>query len=229
MEALLVYAVRCIVMVLVIWAVSMVLGKKSLLQFSAFDIGILMIVSTVIAQPLVTKDLFKTAIGVAILLASIIVIGKLSLKSRFYRADCKPSVLIANGVIKKEELKKNHMSIHALLSLLRVQGVSRVSDVNFAILEVGGNISIIPRNSAKPVTVRDMDLPVADEGLTLPVVMDGVVFPDMLEAAGVTGQWLEDELERRYRCTPADVFYAETDGRRELYVNLYSQSGGKKK
>ena len=228
MEALLIYAVRCVVMVLVIWIVSIVLGKKSLLQFSAFDIGILMIVSTVIAQPLVTKDLFKTAIGVAILLGSIIVIGMLSLKSRFYRADYIPSVLVAHGVINKEELKKNHMSIHALLSLLRVQGIFKVSDVNYAILEVGGNISIIPRNSARPVTVRDMGLPVPEAGLTFPVVMDGVVYPDMLDAAGVTGEWLEDELQVRCRCTPADVFYAETDGQ-DLFVNLYAQSNGERK
>ncbi|NLT16507.1 MAG: DUF421 domain-containing protein [Clostridiales bacterium] len=225
MEALLVYAARCVVMVLVIWAVSIVLGKKSLLQFSAFDIGILMIVSTVIAQPLVTKDVVKTAVGVVILLAGIIVIGKLSLRSRFYMADYRPSVLIAGGVIKKEELRKNHMSIHALLALLRAQGYTRVSDVNFAILELGGNISVVPRNSARPVTVRDMGIPVPDGGLTLPVVMDGVAYPDMLEAAGVTLQWLEDELKKRYRCVVADVFYAETDGRLGLYVNLYSQSG----
>ena len=225
MEALLVYAARCVVMVLVIWAVSMVLGKKSLLQFSAFDIGILMIVSTVIAQPLVTKDVVKTAVGVVILLAGIIVIGKLSLRSRFYMADYRPSVLIAGGVIKKEELRKNHMSIHALLALLRAQGYTRVSDVNFAILELGGNISVVPRNSARPVTVRDMGIPVPNGGLTLPVIMDGVAYPDMLEAAGVTLQWLEDELKKRYRCVVADVFYAETDDRLGLYVNLYSQSG----
>lgn len=224
MDALLVYIVRCIIMILAIWIVSLILGKKSLLQFTAYDIGILMIISNVVAQPLVNKDTFKTAVGVIILALSIVIIGKMSLKKRFYRMDYTPSILVANGIINKEELRKNHMSIYSLLSLLRVQGYAKVSDVNFAVLELGGNISVIPKNSAKPVTVKDMNLPVPEEGFTFPVIMDGAVYPDMLEAAGVTDKWLRDELRKSFQCEPEDVFYAEVDSGRTLYINLYSQS-----
>lgn len=223
MEALLVYVLRCVIMVLGIWIVSLILGKKSLLQFSAFDIGILMIISNLISAPLASRDLFKTALGVGVLIISIIVIGRLSLKKRFYRMDYTPSILVSNGIINKDELRKNHMSINALLSMLRVQGYTKVSDVNMALLELGGSISVIPKNTARPVTVRDMDLHIAEEGFTFPVIMDGAVFLDMLMAAGVTEQWLCDELQRSHGCTPADVFYAEVSGR-TLHVNLFSQS-----
>jgi len=224
MDALLVYIVRCIIMILGIWIVSLILGKKSLLQFTAYDIGILMIISNVVAQPLVNKDTFKTAVGIIILALSIIIIGKMSLKKKFYRMDYTPSILVANGIINKEELRKNHMSIYSLLSLLRVQGYSKVSDVNFAVLELGGSISVIPKNSAKPVTVKDMNLPVPEEGFTFPVIMDGVVYLDMLEAANVTEKWLKEELGKNFKCEPGDAFYAEVDSSKTLYVNLYSQS-----
>ncbi|MFZ5974844.1 MAG: DUF421 domain-containing protein [Bacillota bacterium] len=224
MESLLVYIVRCVIMVLGIWIVSLILGKKSLLQFSAFDIGILMIVSNVIAQPLVSKDIFKTAIGAIILIISIIIIGRMSLKKKFYRADYKPSILVSNGIINKQELRKNHMSIYSLLSLLRAQGYSKVSDVNFAVLELGGSISVIPKNSARPVTVKDMNLPVAEAGFTFPVIMDGAVYPDMLEAAGYTEKWLVEQLTKSFKCEPGDVFYAEVESGGQLFVNLYTQS-----
>ena len=224
MDALLVYIVRCIVMILGIWIVSLILGKKSLLQFSAYDIGILMIIANVVSQPLVSKDMFKTAIGIIVLILSVIVIGKLSLKKMFYRTDYTPSILVENGIINKQELRKNHMSIYALLSLLRVQGYAKVSDVNFCVLELGGSISVIPKNSAKPVTVKDMNLPIPEMLFTFPVIMDGVVYRDMLEAAGVTQEWLEDELRKSFGSMPGDVFYAEADSQRTLFVNLYCQS-----
>lgn len=224
MISLIVYAVRCIILILGIWFVTIVIGKKSLSQFTAYDAGILMIISNVVSQPLVNKDAFKTTFGIILLSLSIIVIGKLSLSKKFYRLDYTPSVLIANGVINRDALKKNHLSLYSLFSLLRQQGYSKISDVNFAILEMGGNISVIPKNSARNVSIQDMSLPQPEQGMTFPVIMDGIVFHDMLKYAKVTEQWLKTELMLTYKAEAKDVFYAEVDDNQKLFVNLYEQS-----
>lgn len=228
MLSLLVYVIRCLILVFGIWFVSIIIGKKSLSQLTPFDVGILMIISNVVSQPLVNKDSFKTTFGIILLSLSIIVVGKLSLNRKFYRVDYTPSILIANGVIKKEQLKKNRLSLFALMSMLRIQGYNKLADVNFAILELGGDLSVIPKNSAKPVTVQDMKLQQPEESVTLPIIMDGEVFKDMLPYAGVTEQWLRDELQKTFHVAPEEVFYAEADNTPTLYVNLFSQSGQKR-
>ena len=224
MISLIVYCIRCLILILGIWFVSIIIGKKSLLQFTAYDVGILMIISNVVSQPLVNKDTFKTTLGVILLSLSIIIIGKLSLRRKYYRVDFTPSILVANGVIMKEELKKNHLNIFSLLSLLRVEGYSKIADVNFAFLELGGNISVMPKNSAKPVTVQDMNLALPEDSITFPVIMDGQIFKNILQYANITEEWLTNEIMNTYKVTPEEVFYAEIDNTKALYVNLANQS-----
>ncbi len=225
MLSLIVYAIRCIILILGIWFISIIIGKKSLLQLTPFDIGILMIISNVVSQPLVNKDSFKTTFGIILLSLAIIIIGKISLNRKFYRVDYAPSILVANGVINKEQLKKNRLSIFSLMSMLRVQGYTKLADVNFAMLELGGNISVIPKNSARPVTIQDMNIAQPEENITFPIIMDGAIFTDILQYVNVNEQWLRTELQKTYNAKPEDVFYAEADKNQTLYINLFSQSG----
>lgn len=220
----LVYALRSLILVLGIWFVCVILGKKALIQMTAFDIGILMIISNVISQPLVNKDVFKTTFGVIVLALFTIIIARMSLSKRFYRFDAAPVILVAGGVMRKDALKKCRLSAFTLMSMLRAAGYTKLQDVNFALFEVGGDLSVFPRNSAKPVTVEDMQLKQPEEGLTMPVVIDGHIFSEMLAYANVTEAWLRSELSDQYKARPEDVFYAEIDDTKALYVNLMADS-----
>ncbi len=226
MVMLLVYALRSLVLVLAIWFVGVMLGKKSLLQMSAFDLGILMIISNVISQPLVNKDIFKTSFGVIVIALFAVLIAGMSLRRRFYRMDFAPVILVASGVIRRDALKKCRMSAFTLMSMLRAQGFMKLQDVNFAVFEMGGNLSVFPKNSARPVTVKDLSLKQPEEGLTMPVIVDGQIFHDMLDYAKVDEAWLRDQLHSLYRARPEDVFFAEIDDQKVLYVNLMSESAG---
>lgn len=224
MISLLVYILRSLIMVLGIWLVCLIIRKKGIMQFTPYDLGILMIISNVIAQPLVNKDSFKTVIGVLVLAFGMFLVGRLSLSKKFYKMDYTPSMLIANGVIDGKELKKNHLSIYSLLSLLRTQGYSKISDVNFAILEIGGNLSVIPKTTARPLTVQDMNLNLPEEGFTFPVIMDGKIEPKMLKYTGLTEDWLKSELSSKHQTSIEKVFYAEVNANQEIFINLYDQS-----
>lgn len=220
MTMFLVYALRALILVLGIWFVGLILGKKSLLQMTAFDLGIFMIISNVVSQPLVNKDVFKTTFGIIVIALFALFIARMTLARRFYRMDFSPVILVAGGVIRKDALKKCRLNAYTLLSMLRAAGYTRLQDVNFAIFEAGGGLSVFPRNSARPATVADMGLNQPEEGLTMPVVVDGQIFRGMLEYANVTEKWLRDELKRTYRAELADVFYCEIDDQKTLYVNL---------
>ena len=223
MIVLLVYIVRCLVMILATWFICNFIGKKSMAQFTPYDVAILFIISNVISQPLVNKDLFKTAFGVIILSISIVIISRLSLQRKFYGIDGMPSVVIANGKLIKEELKKNHLNIYTLLSMLRLQGYNKIADVNFAILETGGQISVTPKSSARPPTTKEMKLKIPDEGLTFAVIVDGKINKSILPYVKIDEKWLLHELNKSYQAEPKDVFYAEVDSDKNLYANLYSE------
>lgn len=220
MTELFVYSARCLILCFTVWFILIIIRKKSLAQLTPFDLGILMIISNVAAQPLVTKDSFKTAIGMLILSCFILFIGWLTLKTPFYRADYTPSVLIANGTINRNELKRNNMSIYTLLSLLRTQGYFKVSEINFAILEIGGGISVLPKTMSRPLTPQDMNLSLPEEGYTYSLILDGKIYAEMLQKAGVTEDWIVEQLKGIYKVAPKDVFYAEVDDKKQLYVSL---------
>lgn len=224
MLSLLVYIIRSFVLILTIWFICNFIGKKSLAQFTPYDVAVLFIISNVISQPIVNKDLFKTSAGVIVLAISIVIISKLSLNKKFYGIDGMPSVLIANGKLIKKELKRNNINLYTLLSMLRVQGYNKVADVNYVILEPSGDISVIPKSSARPATTSEMNLTLPEEGLTFAVIVEGKINKNILTYAKINEDWLLRELHKNYKAKPKDVFYAEIDSDKKLYADLYKQT-----
>ncbi|MDN4526688.1 DUF421 domain-containing protein [Fictibacillus fluitans] len=228
MVDLMIYIVRSLIVILATWLITNFIGKKSIAQLTPYDLAILFIISNVGAQPLVNKDSFKTAFGMILLGLSIVLIARLSLNKFFYQMDTSPSIVIANGQINEKELKKNRMSVYMLLSLLRVQGYFKISDINYAILETSGDVSVIPRAQSRPVTPKDMQLYPQEDGLTYAVIIDGQMMKQALHHAKVSEDWLVQELKKLYMASPHEVFYAEVDSDKQLFANLYASSKSKK-
>ncbi|MFC4776046.1 DUF421 domain-containing protein [Paenibacillus sp. GCM10023252] len=221
MQDILVYLIRCVIVIGATWLVTNFIGKKSFAQLTPYDLAILFIISNVGAQPLVNKDSFKTALGMIIMGVSIVVIARLSLRPFFYRVDYTPSIVIAGGKINKEELRRNNLSIYMLLSMLRVQGYWQVADVNFAILESGGNLSVLPKAKARPVTPDDLQLTPEEDGLTYAVILDGTLMKKSLRPAGINEEWLRKELRAKHHADVKQILYAEVDGQHQLSVQKY--------
>lgn len=219
MEAALIYIGRCIILILATWFICSFLGKKSLAQFTPYDIAILFIISNVVSQPLVNKDTVKTAIGIIILACSVVIISRLSLFRWFYQIDGSPSILIDRGKINEKTLKKNHMNVGILLSMLRIEGYYKVSDVYYAILEPGGQLSVLPKVAARPATIEEVGLNIVQDGLSYSVITDGKINPSELEKASVTQAWLIQNLKKSYHVGVEEVFYAEVDSEKQLYVS----------
>lgn len=218
MSAILVYVARCIILILSTWFVCNFIGKKSLAQFTPYDVAVLFIISNVVSQPLVNKDTVKTAIGIIVLALSILVISRLSLISWFYEIDASPSILIDRGKLNKKELKRNRMNLYTLMSMLRIEGYYNIADVYYAILEPGGQLSVLPRSKAREVTVEDLQLQVTQEELTHPIIVDGKIQKASLERMHISEEWLLEKLKISFHVKPEEVFYAEMDSSKKLYV-----------
>lgn len=218
MTGILIYLVRCGLVILTTWLVTNFIGKKSLARLTPYDLAILFILSNVAAEPLVNKDAFKTTIGVMILGLSMVGIARLSLTRPFKALDGTPSIVIAKGRIDREALKKNRLSIPMLLSMLRVKGYRGLAEVHYAILEAGGELSVLPKSGVQPVTLKDLKLQAPQETTSFPVIVDGELDREVLPHLNISEAWLLEKLKRHFHMDLEEVLYAEMDRDKGIVV-----------
>lgn len=221
---IIIYIIKSFVVLLITWLGVRLIGKKSLAEMSSYDLAAVLVLTTVSAEPLVYKVLSKTTIGVLSIAGGGALIGFLSLKRRFYNFDKEPTIVIANGKINFQELKKNRINIHLLLSELRLMGFYNIQDVEFAIVEPTGRISVIPKSQSRPVTPKDLQINTEYEGIPLPLIVDGEVQKKNLQYAKLDGQWLIDQLDQQNISGPEEVAFAQLDTTGQLYIDRYHDS-----
>lgn len=214
------YVFRCVVVLLFVWACVRMIGKKSISQMTTYDFTALVVLANVAAEPLTYKVNSKAFLGTFTIALVAVIFGWLSLKRIFYNFDTSPDIIIINGKVDKEALKKNRMNLPFLLSLLRLQGYTNVSDVEFAILEPNGNLSVIPKSQKRSITPEDLNIDTEYEGLALPLIIDGRVIEDNMNYVKLDHKWLEKQLEKAGVTQIEDIFLAELQTNGELYIDL---------
>lgn len=134
----------------------------------------------------------------------------ISLKSQLARKiiSGKPSIVIEKGKILENELRKQRFNIDDLMEQLRLKNVSDVQDVEYAILETGGQISIILKTDKKPVIREDLNIKHAYEGLPISLIIDGHINYQNLSIAKHDVSWLEHQLSKNNIKSAKDILFA---------------------
>ena len=147
-----------------------------------------------------------------------ILISLLNLKSiRIREIICgKPSILINNGKIDEKIMIKENFTINELQERLRINNVSNIGDVEFAILETSGQISVILKPEKKTICVEDLNLPAKYEGIAYDLVIDGKVMYDNLKKIGKDYQWLKKEL-KQFHLKPEEALLAVLNGDNSIF------------
>ncbi|EJW15795.1 hypothetical protein PAV_7c01700 [Paenibacillus alvei DSM 29] len=146
----------------------------------------------------------------------------LQLKSKPMRdwIDGKSTVLIKNGKILEDNLKKERLTTDELLLLLRKKDVFKVADVEFAMMESSGDVSVLLKNENMPFTPKHLGIKVAPEYEPQAVIMDGQVLEKPLATIGRDKKWLSEQLTALGVKAVQDVYLAQVDSFGELYVDL---------
>ena len=216
---IIVYTIRCIIMLLVSWTGVRLIGKKSIAEMTSYDLAAIMLLTTVAAEPLVYKVTSKATVGVFAILIATVFLGKLSLKKFFYNIDSSPTVVISEGIIIERELKKARMNVPLLLSELRIKGYQNVSDVKYAIIEPSGKMSVIPKSQVSPITPKQMGIPTPPVNLSLPLIIDGEVDEVNLAFLQKDRKWLLEQLKAFSIGNFDEVLLAQYDSSGQLFVN----------
>lgn len=185
------------------------LGKAAIVQLTPFDLVAIVIIGTLIAEPLLRNDLGGSLVGVGLLVLLHVFFSRLALFGRLNRLLLgEPSIVVKHGRIVVENLRRNSLSVAQLLAILRSSGYPYLEDIEYALLEPIGQVSVLPRQATH------------NRGLPLPVILDGEVHQANLELTGKTSDWLARELRKLGVRTTAPVLYAYVEEPDVLYVNL---------
>ncbi|UNC92685.1 YetF domain-containing protein [Candidatus Contubernalis alkaliaceticus] len=219
---------RTVVFYVTVLIVIRLLGKREVGQLSSFDLVVAIMIAELAAIPM---DKIEIPIYVGILpiltLAILeVMLAGVSLKSKIARSVINgvPSVLIENGNILEGELRKLRYNINDLLRQLREKDVFNISDVEFAILETSGKISVVLKSQSRPVIPKDLNLRPSYEGLSHPLIIDGNVNTDNLKKVKLDSQWLKDELKKNNVNDFKEVLLATIDSQGNLYVSKKEKS-----
>lgn len=222
---------RTVLIYFVVLLTMRLMGKREIGKLSIFDLVISIMIAEMAA--LIIDDphmpMVEGLLPIVTLLLIQIGTSILALKSRKVRLwfDGKPSYLIENGRLNAKEMKKQRYTLDDLTMQLREKSIERVADVEFAVLETSGKLSVIEKqqrdspqlasNSKEPGTMKTK---IKYEGLPMPLIMDGKVQDDNLVKLGKTRFWLKNELQSRGVGDFKQVFYCTIDYQGQLYVNV---------
>lgn len=213
--------IRTIVLYFTLIVSMRLMGKRQIgeVQISEFIVTIML--SEIAATPILDQNIpLSNAICAMLLLLSIeLLVSYLLLKSgKLKRLICgTPSIIIGNGKLDQREMKKNRIDIEELFSELRQKGYSSIAEINYAILEENGQLSVFPYTKKAPATAEALSLSPAENGVDHLCVADGKILDDNLKTAGWTNERLERELISR-RLPLSDIFILTIDDRGNIYI-----------
>lgn len=193
------------------------MGKREIGQLSVIDL----VVSIMIAELAVVAiednntSILEAVLPMAFLALIQITMSFISLKSQKLRQvlDGKPSVLIEQGKINDNEMKKQRYNFHDLLSQLREKNVSHLQDVEFAILEPSGSLSVITKSKENAKKDKNLIMP-------LPLILDGKIQEENLQKINKTPLWLRQQLRKLGYRDIKKVSYCSLDGYNTFFVDL---------
>ena len=207
---------RTVILYFLIMIGLRLMGKRQIGELEPSELVLTMMISDLATVPMQDFGipLLAGVIPILTLLSLSMLMSQWSLRSLRFRAlVCgTPTVLIRNGQLQQEAMRKNRYTLDELLEELRGQGISDIGDVKYAILENSGQLSVLPWTWQQPPTAAQMGLEVEDD-VTLPVILinDGRVLRQHLADCGKDEVWLKKVLKKEQISSPKEVFLLTLD------------------
>jgi uncharacterized membrane protein YcaP (DUF421 family) len=228
----LVVFVRTLILFTIVVVTMRIMGKRQIGELQPFELAIAIMISEIAAVPMQNTGipLVQGILPIITLLIAQFLLSFISLKSVRARGFIcgKPSILIENGKIIEQNLRDEVFTLNDLLEQLRIKDIPNITDVEFAILETNGQLSVIPKSQKRPVCPEDLNIQTKYEGLPLDLIIDGSLISKNLQRAQLDEAWLKSELQKSGIENIKDVLFAtlNTDG--TLYFQR-KEKGNRKK
>ena len=204
-----------------LFVIAKIMGHKQMSQLDFFDYISGITIGSIAAE-LATEleEPLKPLIAIAVYGAAAILLSKITSlfpKTRKY-INGTPTILMNNGKIFRENLKKAKLDLSEFMVMCRQQGFFNLNDIQTAVFEFNGKLSILPVTKKRPVNPEDLNLSPAPEYIQTEVIMDGRVLDENLKRMGLDDKWLQKQLTSQGCKNPQEVFLALCDENNQLTV-----------
>lgn len=199
--------------VIILFSLSVVvirfMGKAALAQLTPHDLTAIIFLATLAVSPIASEKISEAVVGIIVISIIHISFSKLTLFRWLNRLFIgHPTILIKHGKLIKANLARSHYSLVELLASIRTAGYPDISDVEYAILEPTGEISILPKKDVIPVTPRHLNIDVQYQGLPIAVIVEGRVQHHNLKLINKDENWLLEQLDLLGFRKLNKIFYA---------------------
>ncbi|OLS35117.1 hypothetical protein BTR25_20275 [Bacillus sp. MRMR6] len=215
---------------LLLFLMTKFLGKTHFSQLTPFDFISALILGELVGNAVYDDNISIKQIAFAILIWGLLISFLETITQKFGKTrkilEGEPNILIHKGVIKYEILKKIKLDINQLQSLIRQQGYFSIQEVEFAIMETNGTISVLPKFDYDNPKNSELKLPSKSVDLPVSIIIDGAVINKNLAEAGIDEKWLKNQLELQNISDYKDVLYAEWTKNQPLFIHTYKKNSG---
>ena len=212
--------IKTIIIYLFVLLAVRLMGKREIGQLQPVELVVIIIIADVASVPMeeVGTPILQGIIPIFALVVGQLILSYLNIKSVFFHKliSGKAYVLISKGKINEENIKKQRYTIDGLIEQMRVAGYADIKDVEYAILETSGQISVIPKQDKNNVTVGDMNIKTEYVGYPRIIIMDGVLYKNNLKSLGYDDVWLKKKLEAN-NSNVEDTFLLTSDESGKTY------------
>lgn len=223
--------IRTIILYILVVVALRIMGKRQIGQLQPSELVVAMMISELASIPMENSStpLAAGIIPILTLIMAEATFSYITLKSRRLRRAISgtPTILIEKGIILEKEMERLRFNIDDLMEELRANGCPNISDVEYAILETTGQLSVIPKSNKRPITADDLNMKLKYEGMPFLLVSDGKINQAALIDAGISEEWLKIKLKDYGAEAVAEVFIASLDTNGEMFVQKKAKKGGK--
>ena len=224
--------IRAMVSLIALFLITKLLGKKQVSQMSLFDYVIGISIGNFAAE--MTINLESNGINgiFAVIIFGLVayLISYLSIKSIIMRRYFigTPSIIIERGKFNIHNLKKYRMEINEVLEKCRINGYFDIDQIEYAILEANGDISILPKSKYRTLNTSDMNLKVKEEGLCRNIIIDGKIMKENLNSIGKNKDWVFQQLKVKGYNSLSKILLMTIDGKDNVKVYEASKKNNSK-
>ena len=222
---MIVILIRTLILYAVVIVSLRIMGKRQIGELQPSELVVAIMISDLATVPMesVNSPLINGIVPVLTLILAEVIISYAGLKSRTLRKLLvgSPSVIIYDGRIVESELERMRFNLDDLLEELRLNACCDISDVEVAVLETSGKLSVIPRTGARAVTVEDVKLNGARRsGLPCTVITDGRINDYELRRSGRDMAFVMNEIQNKGAKKPKDVFIMSVNPDGDVFIQL---------
>ncbi len=211
---------RTVLVYAVLIATMRLMGKRQLGELEISELVTTLLISEIASLPIVDQNipLMYAIIPLVTILTLEIILSVVLLKCPGLKgvASSRPSILIRHGKIDQGELQRNRISIDELISEVRQAGFGTLAEVDYAIVEQNGKISVLPRKCSQPPTAEMLGKQVCENGITHVLISDGKPNAYGLQLLGLDEGWLKRTLSE-FELDVSEVFFLGQDDAGKLH------------